>query len=91
MSKVLDSVNNLLNEKLVQISLVGTILFYIVASPTIFTMVKDLFTKLLGIFHIDFTLEGQWLTFFNAVVFGFLLYLTTKYLMDPVVKLAKSK
>ncbi len=91
MSKVLDSVQNLLNEKLTQIALVGAILFYIVASPTIFDFVRGLIEKFFGWFHIEVKFEGMTLVLFHSVVFGLLLYLSTKYLMDPVVELLKGK
>jgi len=41
MSKVIEGVSSALNEKLVQISVTGSILFYIVASPMLFDFVKD--------------------------------------------------
>ena len=89
MSKVLDQAATLLNEKLVQISLVGAILFYIVASPALFDLVKSLLTKVLAVVGVDFKLEGMKLVLFLSVVFGALLYVSTKYLMGPVVKLFK--
>ena len=74
MSKVLDQAAALLNEKLVQISLVGAILFYIVASPALFDFVKGLVKKVLGVVGINMELEGMKLVLFHSVVFGFLLY-----------------
>lgn len=89
MSKVLDQAAALLNEKQVQISLVGAILFYIVASPTLFDLVKKLLNKVLGVVGVKMNLEGMKLVLFHSVVFGFLLYLSITYLMGPVVKLFK--
>ena len=89
MSKVLAQAATLLNEKLVQVSLVGAILFYIVASPALFDFVKGLLTKVLGSIGIDLKLEGMKLVLFHSIVFGALLYVSTKYLMGPVVKLFK--
>ena len=89
MSKVLDQAATLLNEKLVQVSLVGAILFYIVASPALFDLVKSLLTKVLAAVGVDFKLEGMKLVLFHSVVFGALLYVSTKYLMGPVVKMFK--
>jgi len=89
MSKVLDQAAALLNEKLVQISLVGAILFYIVASPALFDFVKKLVNKLLGVVGVKMELEGMKLVLFHSVVFGLLLYLSIKYLMGPVVTMFK--
>jgi len=89
MSKVLDQAASLLNEKLVQISLVGAILFYIVASPALFDFVKKLVNKLLGVVGVKMELEGMKLVLFHSVVFGLLLYLSVKYLMGPVVTMFK--
>jgi hypothetical protein len=89
MSKVLEQASSLLNEKLVQISLVGAILFYIVASPALFDLVKKLLTKVLGVVGVNMQLDGMKLVLFHSLVFGCLLYVSVKYLMDPVVKLFK--
>jgi len=89
MSKVLDQAANLLNEKLVQISLVGAILFYIVASPALFDFVRKMLNKILGVVGVKVELEGMKLVLFHSVVFGLLLYLSVKYLMGPVVNMFK--
>jgi|TARA_B110000879_G_scaffold192781_1_gene259071 hypothetical protein len=89
MSKVLDQAASLLNEKLVQISLVGAILFYIVASPALFDFVKKAMNKALGLVGVKVQLEGMKLVLFHSVVFGGLLYLSVKYLMGPVVSMFK--
>ena len=89
MSKVLDQAVNLLNEKLVQISLVGAVLFYIVASPALFDFVKKMLNKVLGIVGVKMELEGMKLVLFHSVVFGLLLYLSVKYIMGSVVNLFK--
>ena len=44
--KVVESVSGLFNEKLVQISLVGGVLFYVIASTTTFKFVEELFQKI---------------------------------------------
>ena len=89
MSKVLEQASSLLNEKLVQISLVGAILFYIVAWPALFDLVKKLLTKVLGVVGVKVQLDGMKLVLFHSLVFGCLLYVSVKYLMGPVVQLFK--
>lgn len=91
MSKVLSGVSTALNEKLVQISLTGAVLFYIVASPALFDFVKKMMKKLLGVFGVDFELEGMQLVLFHSVVFGILLYFSSKYLLKHVVDLLNKK
>ena len=89
MSKVFDSVSNLLNEKLVQVALVGAILYYILASPTVFDLVKGMLDKVFGLVGITLELDGMKLVLFHSVVFGLLLNLSAKYLLGPVVGLLK--
>ena len=89
MSKVLDQAAALLNEKLVQVSLVGSILFYIVASPALFDFVKKVLNKLLGVVGINLKLQGMQMVLFHSIVFGGLLYVSTKYLMGPIFSLFK--
>tara|TARA_Y100000996_G_C22520661_1_gene642315 strand:- start:684 stop:956 length:273 start_codon:yes stop_codon:yes gene_type:complete len=89
MSKVLNTVSQTLNEKLVQISLVGGILFYIVASQAVFDFVKHNLNHLLGVLGVEMDLKGTQQTLFHAVVFAILLYFSAKYLLGPVVNLLK--
>lgn len=91
MSKVVSGVSNVLNQKLVQISITGSILFYIVASPFLFDLVKNLLSKLLGLLGIDFQLDGMQLVLFHSVVFGVLLYFSSKYILKHVVEMVKKK
>lgn len=91
MSKVLSGVSTALNEKLVQISLTGAVLFYIVASPALFDFVKKMMKKLLAVFGVDFELEGMQLVLFHSIVFGVLLYFSSKYLLKHVVDLLNKK
>tara|TARA_Y100000817_G_scaffold295488_1_gene270251 strand:+ start:5949 stop:6233 length:285 start_codon:yes stop_codon:yes gene_type:complete len=94
MSKVLDSVSKSLNEKLVQVSIVGAILFYLVASPMIFNFVRHNFEHVLravGWLREDREIEGTKVVLLNSVVFGFLLYFSAKYLLGPVVGALKRK
>lgn len=91
MSKVVSGVSSALNEKLVQISLTGAVLFYIVASPALFDFVKGLIKKTLGFFGVDFELEGMQLVLFHSIVFGVLLYFSSKYILKHVVDLVKGK
>ena len=91
MSKVLNSVSKTLNEKLVQISLVGAILFYIVASPALFKWMKHQFEHVLKAVGVKTELSGNKLVLFHSLIFGLLLYASAKYLLDPVVKVVKGK
>ncbi len=91
MSKVVSGVAKVLNEKLTQISITGAILFYIVASPALFDFVQGLLKKVFGLFGVDFELEGMQLVLFHSFVFGFLLYFTSKYLLQSVVDMLKKK
>ena len=46
MSQVIEGFSNILNEKIVQLSVVGGILFYILAEPSVFAFVEDMLKKL---------------------------------------------
>ena len=42
MSEIVEKFSNVLDEKIIQISLVGGILFYILATPEIFAFMEDM-------------------------------------------------
>ena len=86
MSKIADKVQNLLGEKTIQISIVGSILFYILASPTVFAFVDGLIQRVGGMVGVDLKLEGNSLVILHSVVFGIFLYLSVRYILEPLMK-----
>ena len=83
--KVVDSVSSLLNQKLVQLSLVTGVLFYIVANPALFDFVQGLIERLLGVFKIKVTFDGTKLLIFHSVVFALLFFVISHFLLDGIV------
>tara|TARA_B100000900_G_scaffold393530_1_gene390121 strand:- start:119 stop:394 length:276 start_codon:yes stop_codon:yes gene_type:complete len=84
--KVSGQVKSLLGEKTMQISLVGAVLFYILASPMVFAFVDNLVKKVFGMVGVDLKLEGNALVVLHSLVFGVLLYVSVTYLLEPLMK-----
>lgn len=84
MSNVVEGFNNILNEKIVQISIVGGILFYILAEPAVFAFVEDLLKKVGNAFNMNINLQGHNLLIFHSVVFAILMGLSVKYVFEPI-------
>ena len=83
--KITGQVKDLLNEKLVQIALVGGILFYIVASPALFKYVDNIFKKVASMAGVNIALTGQTALILHSLVFSFLLVLSVKFILDPLM------
>lgn len=90
MSKIVGSVSKVLNEKVVQVSLVGGILFFILANTKTFDMVQKLLEKVLGLVGVDAKLRGTSLLTFHSVVYALLLWVILTYVLQPVVKMIKN-
>uniref|UniRef100_A0A6C0F6I9 Uncharacterized protein n=1 Tax=viral metagenome TaxID=1070528 RepID=A0A6C0F6I9_9ZZZZ len=90
MSKIVGSVSKVLNEKVVQVSLVGGILFFILANTKTFDMVQKLLEKVLGFVGFDAKLKGTALLTFHSVVYALLLWVVLTYVLQPVVKMIKN-
>ena len=84
MAQLVEGFSNMLNEKIVQISLVGGILFYILATPEIFAFVEDLLKKLGNMVNITIQFKGNNLLIFHSVVFALLMGLSVKYILEPM-------
>ena len=84
--KVSGQVKSLLGEKTIQISLVGAVLFYILASPMVFALVDNLIKKVFGMVGVNLKLEGNALVVLHSLVFGVLLYVSVTYLLEPLMK-----
>ena len=84
--KVSGQVKSLLSEKTIQISLVGAVLFYVLASPVVFAFVDDLVKKVAGMVGVNLKLEGNALVVLHSVVFGALLYASVRFLLEPLMK-----
>ena len=78
--KVVESVSGLFNEKLVQIALVGGILFFVVANPAVFKFVEEVLQKIGSVVGLSFKLQGTNLLIFHSLVFAVLLGLCVKYI-----------
>ena len=83
--KITGQVKDLLNEKLVQIALVGGILFYIVASPALFKYVDNIFKKVASMAGVNIALTGQTALILHSLVFSFLLVISVKFILDPLM------
>ena len=81
---VVGRVSELFNEKLVQVSLVAAVLFWVVAHPAVFGFVDNTLQKLGATVGINLRLQGQGLLIFHALVFAVLMGLSVRYVFEPV-------
>ena len=84
MAQLVEGFSNMLNEKIVQISLVGGILFYILATPEIFAFMEDLLNKIGIMVNYDIKLQGHNLLIFHSVVFSVFMGLSVKNILEPI-------
>ena len=83
MSEIVEKFSNVLDEKIIQISLVGGILFYILATPEIFAFMEDILKKVTKALNIDINLTGHNLLIFHSFVFALFMGLSVKYILEP--------
>ena len=83
-NKLVDRFSNLWNEKIIQISIVSGILFYILAEPSVFAFVEDLLKKVGAMISVPITLQGHNLLIFHSVVFAILMGLSVRYVFEPL-------
>ena len=84
MSRVVESVSGLFNEKIVQVSLVGGVLFYLLANDQVFNFVAGLLKKVGQSIGMTINLEGNNLVMFHSLVFAGLLGLSIQYIFEPL-------
>ena len=89
MSKVVESIVGVLNEKIVQIALVSGVLFFILANTTTFDFVQDAVEKVFKTVGLTVKIQGSMQLVFHSLVFAGLLFLITKFMLTPLVKMMK--
>lgn len=82
--KVVNRVGDILKEKIIQVSIVSGILFYILAEPSVFAFVETLIKRLGKIININIELKGHNLLIFHSVVFSILMGFSIKYVFEPL-------
>ena len=85
MSKIIDRVESVLNEKTFQIAVVSGILFFIVASPEVFAFVEKLLKQVTGLVGVSVNLKGNNLLMFHSFVFTVLVALSVRYILEPIL------
>ena len=83
-NQLVEGFSNILNEKIVQISVVSGILFYILAEPSVFAFVEDLLKKVGAMISVPINLQGHNLLIFHSVVFAVLMGLSVRYVFEPL-------
>ena len=84
MSVIVEKFEGLLNEKLVQVSIVSGILFFIVAHPEVFSFVEKLVKQVGGMAGLSVNLKGTNLLIFHSLVFAVLVGFAVKYVLEPI-------
>tara|TARA_Y100000389_G_scaffold22671_1_gene19380 strand:+ start:4728 stop:5000 length:273 start_codon:yes stop_codon:yes gene_type:complete len=83
---VSSKVNIFLNQSMVQMSIVGSVLFFILASPTVFSLVDRITQRVGKSVGVDIRLNSNMLLFVHALVFGVLFYLSVTFILEPLLK-----
>lgn len=79
-------VTTFLNQSMVQMSIVGGVLFYILASPRVLSMVNKLITTITKTLHTSIKVDGNMLVFIHGVVFAILFYISVTFILQPLLK-----
>ena len=87
---VVHNVSSFFSEKLVQISLVSGVLFYIVANSATFGFVEKLLKQVLGVVGVNMSLKGEKLLIFHSLVFATLMGFVVKFIFTPLMVAWKS-
>tara|TARA_B100001094_G_C18016399_1_gene712838 strand:+ start:251 stop:649 length:399 start_codon:yes stop_codon:yes gene_type:complete len=85
------NVRSFFSEKLVQISLVSGVLFYIVANSATFSFVEQLLKQVFGVVGINVSLKGEKLLIFHSLVFAILMGITVKYIFTPLLNVIQNE
>jgi hypothetical protein len=85
MSGVVSKISELFNEKLVQISLVSAVLFYIVANPMLFDFVDNSLKSLFTAVGASFNIGEQGLLIVHSLLYAVLLGMSVKFIMEPLL------
>ena len=85
MDGMFSKVGGLFEEKLIQISLVSAVLFYIVANPMLFDFVDNALKTVFSAVGFSFDVGDQGLLIIHSLVYAVLLGLSVKFLMEPLL------
>jgi hypothetical protein len=88
--EVSQNIRSFFSEKLVQVSLVSGVLFYIVANSATFAFVEKLLKQVLGVVGVNMSLKGEKLLIFHSFVFAILMGFVVKFLFFPLMAAWKS-
>ena len=75
-----------LNQSMVQMSIVGGILFFILASPRVLSMVNGLIQSVTTPLGVNVSVDGNMLVFLHGVVFAVLFYVSVTFILQPLLK-----
>jgi hypothetical protein len=83
---VSSKVTAFLNQSMVQMSIVGGILFFILASPRVLNMVNGLVQNVTKMVGVNVSLNSNMLVFLHGVVFAVLFYVSVTFILQPLLK-----
>ena len=83
---VSSKVTSFLNQSMVQMCIVGGVLFVVLASPASFSFVNGLAQKGGRMVGIDVKLDGNMLVVIHALVFAAAFYVSINYILQPLLK-----
>lgn len=84
MSRLVTNLKEVLDEKTIQISLIGGILFFVLSQPATYSYVSNLLKQLGSMIGYGINLQGNNLIILHSIVFAILLSLSVKYILEPL-------
>jgi hypothetical protein len=86
MSNIVQKVSSTLNEKIVQVSLISAVLFFVVAHPMVFNLVDKNLRYLGSLVSLNLNFQGTGLLAVHSVVFAVLVGVTIRYVFEPLFR-----
>jgi len=83
---VSSKVSGFLNQSMVQMSIAGGVLFLVLASPAVFSMVDNLTQKVGKMVGFDIKLDSNMLLVVHGLVFAVAFYVTVNFILQPLLK-----
>lgn len=84
MSKFVEDLKEVLNEKSMQISIIGGVLFFILAQPAMYEFVSKLLKQIGSSIGFNLSLQGNNLIVLHSLVFVLIFSYIINYVLEPL-------
>lgn len=84
MSKFVEDLKEVLNEKSMQISIIGGVLFFILAQPAMYEFVSKILKQIGSSIGFNLSLQGNNLIVLHSLVFVLIFSYVINYVLEPL-------